>query len=140
LYPPKFLTNLIIVKIIKLVLQTVPIFLSVYNSTDSASRIKLFQSLYLDIGSVGLNEYASLRFQNAASLVNRIYNSSVFCNKLALSLKQLNLSELYKKIDNSINKFTTIYNYGIIPNIYLLIGGIGNDCAAKIISSNKKLA
>ncbi len=101
-------------------------FIRISNTVDSAKRITTFQSEYLDKGSDGLKDYATLRFDSAAGLVKRIYGSPIFYKNLIVTLTNTDFDALSKSVEVPINKFIRIYHGAIIPNIYLLIGGIGN--------------
>jgi uncharacterized protein YjaZ len=101
-------------------------FIRIFNTVDSTNRITTFQSEYLDKGSDGLKDYASLRFDSAAGLVERIYGSPKFYQKLLETLTNTDFNALSKSFQVPINKFIRLYDRAIIPNIYLLVGGIGN--------------
>ncbi len=110
----------------KIVTTDVANFIRIFNSVDSANRITTFQSEYLDKGSDGLKNYATLRFESAAGLVERIYGSPDFYKKLIVTLTNTDFDAISKSCEVPINKFRRLYNGATIPNIYLLVGGLGN--------------
>ena len=101
-------------------------FIRIFSSVDSVNRINAFQSDYLDKGSEGLRDYATLRFDSAQGLVERIYGTPNFYKKLIVTLTNTDFKALSKSLKVPINKFVRLYDDATIPNIYLLVGGIGN--------------
>jgi len=101
-------------------------FIRIYNSVDSINRIKVYQTQYLDQGTDGLRDYASNRFKVAKGLVERIYGIPDFYNKLIVTLTNTDFDALSKSCEVPINKFISLYDNPIVPEIYMLIGGVGN--------------
>jgi hypothetical protein len=62
----------------KIVTPYVATFIHIFNTVDSANRIATFQFEYLDKGSDGLKDYATLRFDSAAGLIERIHGPPNF--------------------------------------------------------------
>jgi hypothetical protein len=110
----------------KIVTTDVANFIRIFNTVDSANRITTYQSEYLDKGSDGLKDYATLRFHSAGGLVERIYGSPDFYKKLIVTLTNTDFDAISKSCVAPINKFTSLYDGAIIPNIYLLVGGLYN--------------
>jgi uncharacterized protein YjaZ len=101
-------------------------FIRIFSSVDSINRINAFQSDYLDKGSEGLRDYATLRFDSAVGLVERVYGAPNFYKKLIVTLTNTDFKTLSKGLKAPINKFISLYADATVPNIYLLVGGIGN--------------
>lgn len=104
-------------------------FVRIYSSVDSVNRINVYQTEYLDKGSVGLKDYASLRFDNAGGLVERIYGSSkksIFYQNLCTTIQRTDFEAMKKSFRTSIDGLKNLYPQAVVPDVYLLVGGLGN--------------
>lgn len=110
----------------KIVTTDVANFIRIFNTVDSANRITTYQSEYLDKGSAGLKDYASIRFDSAAGLVERIYGAPKFYKNLIVTLTSTDFEALSKSFKMPINKFISLFDKANVPDIYLLVGGLGN--------------
>lgn len=101
-------------------------FIKIFRTVDSANRIQVFQTEYLDKGTAGLQNYAALRFEKAAGLVERIYNSQKFYTKFCETIEKTDFAAIEKSAKQAIDKFLKLYPNAVVPDIYFLVGGLGN--------------
>jgi Predicted Zn-dependent protease (DUF2268) len=90
------------------------------KETEKAKKITIYQTEYLDKGSIGLQDFLRLRIKSAKDLVKTIdmlprYYASVRASTLRIA-------EMEKKIRRSFRKFKRIYPNAVFPDVYFVIG------------------
>ncbi len=90
------------------------------KEADREKKIAIFQTHYLDKGSVGLQDFVRLRIKNARGLVETIEKLPKFYASVRPST--LRIAEMEKKIRSSFRKFKQIYPEATFPDVYFVIG------------------
>lgn len=90
------------------------------KETEKAKKITVFQTEYLDKGSIGLQDFLRLRIKSAKDLVEAVellprYYASVRPGTLRVA-------EMEKKMRKSLREFKQIYPNAVFPDVYFVIG------------------
>jgi len=90
------------------------------KETEREKKIAIFQTHYLDKGSVGLHDFVRLRIKSARGLVETIEKLPKFYASVRPST--LRIGEMEKKIRKSFRKFKQIYPHAAFPDVYFVVG------------------
>lgn len=90
------------------------------KETDRDRKINIFQTEYLDKGSVGLKDFIRLRIKSAKDLTENVESLPRFYASVRAST--LRVKELEKKMRKSFVKFKKIYPDAVFPDVYFVIG------------------
>jgi len=90
------------------------------KETDEARKIAVYQSEYLDKGSVGLQDFVKLRLFSAKNVVATVEKLRGFYASVRQST--LRVKDLEKKMRGSFRKFKKIYPDAVFPDVYFVIG------------------
>lgn len=90
------------------------------KEADREKKIAVFQTHYLDKGSVGLQDFVRLRIKSARGLVEAIERLPKFYASVRPST--LRIAEMEKKMRRSFRKFKRIYPDAAFPDVYFVIG------------------
>ena len=90
------------------------------KETDRERKIAIFQTEYLDKGSVGLQDFVRLRIRSAKSLFETIEKLPNFYASVRHST--LRVAQLEKRMRESFRKFKRLYPDAAFPDVYFLIG------------------
>jgi hypothetical protein len=111
-------------KTVKFVTSDIDNFWRAYDiaakESEKAKRIQIFQTEYLDKGSLGLKDFLQLRIRSAQDLVAVMdqmpkYYASIRPSTLAVAKMQ-------KRVRAAFTKFKSIYPDAVFPDVYFLVG------------------
>jgi hypothetical protein len=90
------------------------------KETETDRKIAIYQTEYLDKGSVGLQDFLGLRFIRAKDLVETVERLPRYY--AAVRPETLRAAEMGNKIRKSFRKFKKIYPNAVFPDVYFVIG------------------
>jgi len=90
------------------------------KETESAKKIAIYQTEYLDKGSAGLQDFLRLRIKSAKDLVETIERLPRFYADVRPNT--LRVAEMEKSIRKSFRKFKKLYPNAVFPDVYFVIG------------------
>jgi hypothetical protein len=90
------------------------------KEADRAKKVAIFQSEYLDKGSVGLQDFVRLRIKSAEDLLKSLEKLPRFYASVRSST--LRVAEMERNIRRSFRKFKDLYSDAVFPDVYFLIG------------------
>lgn len=90
------------------------------KETDKEKKIGIYQTEYLDKGSVGLKDFVRLRIKSAKDLAQTIEYLPKFYASVRPST--LRVAEMEKKMRKSFRKFKKLYPDAVFPDVYFVIG------------------
>lgn len=90
------------------------------KETELGKKIAVYQTEYLDKGSVGLKDFVRLRIKSAKDLAETVENLPRFY--AAVRPSTLRVRELEKQMRRSFRKFKKIHPEAVFPDVYFVIG------------------
>lgn len=90
------------------------------KESDVSKKINVYQTEYLDKGSVGLQDFVRLRIKSAKDLVETIENLPRYYASVRPST--LRVREMETEMRRSFRKFKEIYPAAVFPDVYFVIG------------------
>lgn len=90
------------------------------KETDEEKKIAIFQTEYLDKGSIGLKDFVRLRIKSAKNLVKSINAMPKYYASIRPST--LRVKEMEKRMRKSFRNLKKIYPDAVFPNVYFNIG------------------
>lgn len=90
------------------------------KETDRTRKIAVFQSEYLDKGSVGLQDFIRLRIKSAENLVATIERLPRYF--VSIRPGTLRVAAMEKLLRENFWRFKTLYADAVFPDVYFLIG------------------
>ena len=90
------------------------------KETERAKKISIFQTEYLDKGSIGLQDFLRLRIKSAKDLVDAVEFLPRFYTSVRPST--LRVGEMEKRMRKSFRKFKRVYPNAVFPDVYFVIG------------------
>lgn len=94
------------------------------KETEREKKIAIFQSEYLDKGSVGLKDFLRLRIKSADALVKTIESRPKYYASIRAPTQRI--TKMVRRMRESFRKFKEIYPDAVFPDVYFLIG-VGNS-------------
>jgi len=90
------------------------------KETDQTKKIAIYQTEYLDKGSVGLKDFIRLRIKSAKDLVETIEKLPRFYASVRPST--LRVWKMEKQMWKSFRRFKKIYPNAVFPDVYFVVG------------------
>ena len=90
------------------------------KESDRAKRVAIFQTEYLDKGSLGLKDFLRLRIKSADGLVSVIDRMPKYY--ASIRPQTLQVKRMEKRMRAAFRKFKSIYPDAVFPDVYFLIG------------------
>ena len=90
------------------------------KETDRTKKIAIYQTEYLDKGSVGLQDFVRLRIKSAKDLVETVEKLPRFYASVRPGT--LRVAEMEKKMRKSFSRFKKLYPDAHFPDVYFVIG------------------
>ena len=90
------------------------------KESDRERKVTIFQTEYLDKGSVGLKDFLRLRIGSANTLVKAIELRPKFYASIRTPTQRV--GRMIGKMRTSFRKFKKIYPEAVFPDVYFLIG------------------
>lgn len=90
------------------------------KESDREKKIQIFQTEYLDKGSVGLQDFVRLRIKSAKDLTAVVETLPRFYASVRKST--LRVAETEKAMRKSFRKFKKLYPNAVFPDVYFVIG------------------
>jgi hypothetical protein len=90
------------------------------KETDMSKKIAIFQTEYLDKGSVGLKDFIRLRIKSAKNLTETVTSLPRFYASARES--SLRVKKMEKKMRRAFRKFKKLYPDAVFPDVYFVIG------------------
>ncbi|HEX8286686.1 MAG TPA: DUF2268 domain-containing putative Zn-dependent protease [Pyrinomonadaceae bacterium] len=90
------------------------------KESERQRKIAIFQTEYLDKGSIGLQDFLRLRIKSAKDLVDIIELLPRFYSSVRPST--LRVAEMENEMRKSLLKFKQIYPEAVFPDVYFVIG------------------
>jgi len=94
------------------------------KETERERKVAIFQTEYLDKGSVGLKDFLRLRIKSAEALVKTIESWPKFYASIRTPTQKV--ERMVGKMRASFREFKKVYPEAVFPDVYFLIG-VGNS-------------
>jgi hypothetical protein len=93
-----------------------------FSKTDTANMIEIFNKLYLEKGSYGLEKFNEISIKGMSNLVTAVKKYKSYYESIRPHTFQLKGME--KQMRKSFSKLLTLYPNAKFPNVYFLIGDL----------------
>jgi hypothetical protein len=108
----------------KIITSDIDHFWWAYNEATPVNDLKVYRDDYLEIGSVGLKEFADLKIGNVNNLVLKIWKHAKYYASVRSSTRAIHSQE--SLIRQSFRRLKEIYPEASFPNVYFLIGSMNS--------------
>ena len=94
------------------------------ESSDKKHHPEIYREVYFDQGSIGLQDFITLRIESAESLVETVEKHGRYYRSVRPITNRL--GDITKTVGEKCLKFTRYYPKAILPNVYFVIGKLSS--------------